>query len=131
MDQANNSILSRVKSWFVDKWKWILGIFAGLLALSAAFYRRESFYKKNFQNLKTTTEEEKKITETAAKKLVDQTENIVEDSNVEKKDIIEKNKKAEEDLKKDKEAFLDESRNSDTLAEDIAKELGVELVKTK
>ena len=57
--------------------------------------------------------------------------NIKKDELKETWEIIEKNKKAEEDLKKDKEAFLDESRNSDTLAEDIAKELGVELVKTK
>ena len=130
MDQTNN-ILEKIKSWFVDKWKWITGLFVGLLALSLAFLRRDSFYKKNFENLKKSTDAERKVIEDAAKKASEETDKILQDADEAKEAVIKKNKKAADDLDKEKDEFLEESKNSDTLAEDIARELGVDFVKTE
>lgn len=131
MGQTNSNMISEIKAWFVEKWKWIVGVFAGILALAIALYKRDAFYKKNFENIKQNAEAEKKIVEDSAKELVDKTEKITEEAKKSHEAIVVKNEKAVIELEKTKKDFLDEAKESDTLAEDIAKELGVDFVKTE
>ena len=55
-------------------------------------------------------------------------QDIAEES---KKQIIKSSEKAEEKLQKEKKEFFDDNKKSDTLAQDLADELGVDFVETK
>lgn len=128
MGLKNNTMWARIKAWFLVKWKWVIGIFAGILAISIALVKRDTFWKENFKNLKDTTGKEKKIVEAASEKLTSGIEEINKKSEEDKKKIVEEKDKAREELEGRKKEFLEDSKKSDTLAEDIAKELGVNFV---
>jgi len=124
-------LINKIKAWLSAKWQWVVGAFVGIIALAATFYKRDAHFKKNFENLKKNTEAEKDIVENAAKEIVEESEKIRDIAEESKKQIIKSSEKAEEKLKKEKKEFFDDNKKSDTLAQDLANELGVDFVKTE
>lgn len=129
--QTAKGILEKIKLWFVLKWKWVVGALAGILALAVTFYKRDAFHKENFENLKKNTDKEKKVTSDAAEKLVEESEKISREAAIAKEEILAEKEKEEISLRKKKGEFLEESIESDTLAEDLAEELGVDFIKNE
>ena len=128
MDRVNKSLWAKIKTWFLAKWKWVIGIFVGVLTISIAFLRRDAFHRENFKNSKENLEKEKKIISDAADALVEGTEKIKEEASIDQAEIEKEHDRSEEKLKDKKEKFLVESKESDTLASDLAKEIGADFV---
>ena len=124
-------LINKIKAWLSAKWQLVVGAFVGILAIAAAFYKRDAQLKKNFENLKKNTEAEKEIVENAAKEIVQESEKIRDIAEESKKQIIKSSEKAEKKLQKEKKDFFDDNKKSDTLAQDLANELGVDFVKTE
>ena len=128
MDQVNKTLWGKVKLWFLTKWKWVIGLFAGALAIAIAFARRDSLHRKNFENAKQVSNKEKKIIDDSNKSLVSGIEKINKESLEELALIEEESKQSEKKLENKKKEFLEKNRDSDTLAADLAKEIGVKFV---
>ena len=129
MDPKNN-IFTKIKQWLVAKWKWIVGIFSGLLILGFSLLRISNRDKENVENLKDTHAKEKEIIEKSHEKLTDETDKIRASEDVKRTELVEKFKEREKELQAKKDALAREARDSETLAKDLADKLGVDFVET-
>jgi len=116
-----------VLAWIKLKWKIVLGFVVTLIA-SLSFYLRSKDMKKVLQKANDSHDEENKANDEARKKLSDGLESIKDETI---KDLDKANDRAddrERRLKKEKKDFIEEAKDSKTLASDIADKIGADFV---
>ena len=126
-DKQKKATISSVLDWVEHRWKIVLGFVVTLVA-SLSFYLRSKDMKKVLQNANDAHKKETDVNESARKKLADGLENIKDET---VKDLQAANDDAdrrEKDLKEKKKKFIDDAKDSGSLASNIADRIGAEFV---
>jgi hypothetical protein len=116
-----------VLMWLKLKWKLVLGFVVTLVA-SLSFYLRTKDMKKVLQKANDSHDEENNANDEARKKLSDGLEKIKDETIEELNKAHDSANKKERQLQKEKKEFTERSKNSETLASDIANKIGADFV---
>lgn len=116
--------------WIKGKWEWVVGLAAALIALLSVLIRSRQ-QKKVLEAANKAHAKEKEINKKAKDELVEGLAEIAKDKDKKVKDAIDQAEKEEEDLKEEKDEFIDESASSSDLGKKIADHLGAEYVDAK
>jgi biopolymer transport protein ExbB/TolQ len=113
--------------WLKLKWKLVLGFVVTLVA-SLSFYLRTKDMKKVLQKANDSHDEENNANDEARKKLADGLEKIKDETIEELNKAHNSADKQERQLQKEKKEFVERSKDSETLASDIANKIGADFV---
>ena len=127
-DKQKKDTISSALDWVEHRWKIVLGFVVTLVA-SLSFYLRSKDMKKVLQNANDSHKKELEANKDANKKLSDGLEDIKDKTVEDLQRANEDSNRNEKDLKEKKKKFIEEAKDSDSLASDIADRIGAEFVK--
>jgi hypothetical protein len=113
--------------WIKQKWEWVVGFVIGLIALMTVMTRGRQ-QKRVLEVANESHEKENRINETAKEELADGLTKVIEENNKDVLKVIKESDKEKEELKNEKEEFIENNSGSDDLGKRIADHLGVEYV---
>jgi len=117
--------------WFKEKWKAVVGVAAALIGGLLVLLRINSNARKQKEILKKANESHKAeldANKTAEKKKDAGLQKIHDESLKEVDRLHRTANKKDEDLRNEKEKFTQRQKESDTLARDLADEIGADFV---